>query len=260
MAALGQLQRRQRHRSGPCWPNLMRRSPLTRPSGPPGPRLTERSNWWNGCTCAVGALTTCENRYVEIGPASSPGMAGIWGQLPLTEGAALDARLDELAATVCREDPRTKEQRRIDSLCAVMAGQQLHCGCGSSDCPAGGEDKPAGGDPGAGQTIKLRNADLRRRAIWPGSDRCPPRCCANSLGAQIKPNTLPPKCESGYRPSAALAQFCALPGLVLPISGLRQAGGSVLDRLHDSVPARADTSVESQAAVRFSSLAQDVST
>ena len=71
-------------------------------------------------------------------------MAGIWGKLPLTEGAALDARLDELAATVCREDPRTKEQRRIDALCAGRPGRRLHCGCGAQDCPAGGADKPLG--------------------------------------------------------------------------------------------------------------------
>ena len=49
-------------------------------------------------------------------------MAGIYGHLesPPTR-ALLDATLDALAATVCDNDPRTKEQRRADALRAVVA-------------------------------------------------------------------------------------------------------------------------------------------
>ena len=54
-----------------------------------GPRLTERIDMWVERFDPCGAREprpTCENRYVEIGPASSPGMAGIWGQLPADRG------------------------------------------------------------------------------------------------------------------------------------------------------------------------------
>ena len=68
---------------------------------------------------------TRENRYVEIGP-SGPGMAGIWGNLAVTEGAALDDRLDQVAATVCGDDPRTRSQRRADALIALTT-QQTPC-------------------------------------------------------------------------------------------------------------------------------------
>ena len=153
-------------------------------------------------------------------------MAGIWGQLPLTEGAALDARLDELAATVCREDPRTKEQRRIDALCAVMAGQQLRCGCGSSDCPAGGEDKPLGQ---VVIQVLAEQSSLNGASEAPGYlagfGPVPAPLLRELAGsAKLKPLTLPPPmCESGYRPSAALAQFvrcrdlcCRFPGCDKP--------------------------------------------
>lgn len=88
---------------------------------------------------------TREDRYVEIGP-SRPGMAGIWGNVSITDGAALDDRLDEVAATVCRDDPRTAGQRRADALIAMAAGQmRLECGCGADDCLATGvDDKPLG--------------------------------------------------------------------------------------------------------------------
>ena len=194
-----------------------------------GPKLTERIDMWveRFDPCGVREpRPTCENRYVEIGPASSPGMAGIWGQLPLTEGAALDARLDELAATVCREDPRTKEQRRIDALCAVMAGQQLHCGCGSSDCPAGGEDKPLGQ---VVIQVLAEQSSLNGASEAPGYlagfGPVPAPLLRELAGsAKLKPLTLPPPmCESGYRPSAALAQFvrcrdlcCRFPGCDKP--------------------------------------------
>ena len=76
-----------------------------------------------------------DNRYGENAP-SSPGMAGVWGNVPLTDGAALDARLEEIAATMCGTDPRTTAQRRADALIALAAQQtRLHCGCGWGDCP-----------------------------------------------------------------------------------------------------------------------------
>jgi hypothetical protein len=47
-------------------------------------------------------------------------------------------RLNQLARTVCEEDPRTLAQRRADAMGALAAGQEsLACTCGSANCPAG---------------------------------------------------------------------------------------------------------------------------
>ena len=60
------------------------------------------------------------------------------------DAAALDQRLDALAATVCAHDPRTREQRRADALGALAAGaDRLGCRCARRDCAAG-QRRPAG--------------------------------------------------------------------------------------------------------------------
>lgn len=83
-----------------------------------GPKLTERIDMWVEKFDPTGVREprpTCDDRYVDIGP-NRPGMAGIWGNVSLTEGAALDERLDQVADTVCRDDPRSARQRRADAL------------------------------------------------------------------------------------------------------------------------------------------------
>ena len=66
------------------------------------------------------------------------GTAELSGLLASVDAAALDKRLDALAATVCEADPRTVEQRRADALGAVAVGlERLACRCGQAQCPAG---------------------------------------------------------------------------------------------------------------------------
>ncbi len=195
-----------------------------------GPNLQERVDMWVEKFDPAGTREprpTREDRHVVIGPSSTPGMAGIWGQLPLTEGAALDTRLDELAATVCRDDPRTKDQRRLDALCAVAAGQQLQCGCGSADCPAaGGADQPLG------QVViqvlaeqSTMNGTSEAPGYLAGFGPLPAPLLRELAGtAKLKPLELPPPiCEPGYRPSTALSEFvrcrdltCRFPGCDAP--------------------------------------------
>ncbi|WP_307787859.1 DUF222 domain-containing protein [Mycolicibacterium sp. S2-37] len=71
-----------------------------------------------------------DDRYVDVQPGAN-GMAEIYGTLRAPAAAALDRRLDELAATVCADDPRTKRQRRADALDMLTAGgAALACECG----------------------------------------------------------------------------------------------------------------------------------
>ncbi|PWQ84303.1 HNH endonuclease, partial [Enterococcus faecium] len=53
------------------------------------------------------------------------------------DAAALDQRLEALAATVCANDPRSHNPLRADAGGALGRGEAtLACQCGSEDCPA----------------------------------------------------------------------------------------------------------------------------
>lgn len=64
------------------------------------------------------------------------GITDVSGRLLTTDAQALDQRLDQLAATVCPDDPRNAGQRRADALGALAAGADgLMCRCGLPRCP-----------------------------------------------------------------------------------------------------------------------------
>ncbi len=82
--------------------------------------------------------TAALGRHVVIhDPPDGAGTAAIEGWLFAADAAALDARLDAMAAAVCEHDPRTAEQRRADALGALGHGaNRLQCACGRPDCGA----------------------------------------------------------------------------------------------------------------------------
>ncbi|MGE2722638.1 DUF222 domain-containing protein [Mycolicibacterium celeriflavum] len=70
-------------------------------------------------------------------PPDGSGTAAIEGWLFAADAAALDARLEAMAAAVCDHDPRTSEQRRADALGALGHGaDRLQCACGGPECEA----------------------------------------------------------------------------------------------------------------------------
>ncbi|MGE2693016.1 DUF222 domain-containing protein, partial [Mycolicibacterium pulveris] len=72
-----------------------------------------------------------EDRCVEIHPGDTAGMAILWGTLHAADAAAMDQRLEAMAATVCENDPRTKRQRRADACGPLARGEAtLACQCG----------------------------------------------------------------------------------------------------------------------------------
>ncbi len=76
-----------------------------------------------------------EDRHVHVG-AEADGMSEVSGSLPAADGRTLTGRLDEIARTVCADDPRSYAARRADALIAMCHGQdRLVCGCGRDDCP-----------------------------------------------------------------------------------------------------------------------------
>ncbi|WAC53723.1 HNH endonuclease signature motif containing protein [Gordonia sp. SL306] len=69
----------------------------------------------------------------------TPGQSRMSATLPAEHAAAVNAKLDAMAAGVHDDDPRTKAQRRLDGLVALAAGHTvLECRC--QDCVSGAPD------------------------------------------------------------------------------------------------------------------------
>jgi Domain of unknown function (DUF222) len=158
---------------------------------------------------------------------SDAGLSEVHACLFSTDAAALNKRLDALAATVCDADPRTRDQRRADALGALVARtDRLGCGCGSADCAAGG--RAAG--PVVIHVVAEQSA-LEGRSATPasvlGADGLIPAQVVAELAknATLRPLSPPPGAEpeSHYIPSAKLAAFvrardltCRAPGCDRP--------------------------------------------
>jgi Domain of unknown function (DUF222) len=156
------------------------------------------------------------------------GIAHIEGSLLSPDAHALDKRLTALAATVCKDDPRSRAQRRADALGALAAGaDRLSCGCGRVDCPTG--NRPAA-TPVVIHVI-AEQATITGGGSTPASEvgadgLIPPELVAElahsaKLVPLIHPGEAPP--EPGYVPSKALADFvrcrdltCRWPGCDRP--------------------------------------------
>lgn len=172
-----------------------------------------------------------KHRHVDIEPADTAGLAFLTGKLRAEDGAALDARLDALAATVCDNDPRTKSQRRADA-CGPLARYEatLACQCGSDDCPAAANRAEASA---AVIHILAEQATVDGTGDKPGYLKGFGVLPAESVrglvrNADLKPVVVPAAetaAQSGYRPGARLTEFlqwrdltCRWPGCDKPVS------------------------------------------
>ena len=147
-----------------------------------------------------------DDRHFEVGPAQN-GMAEIFGSVRATDGAALDARLAALAASVCRDDPRSTRQRRADTISALLAGEStMACQCGSEQCPAG-----ANADATSNVVIHVVaeeatvNGEGTTPGFVPGYGVIPPAMVREvAKTAQLKPIVVPkerwPSRSTGRRP------------------------------------------------------------
>jgi hypothetical protein len=152
----------------------------------------------------------------------------VFGRLITTDAHAVDARLDALAATVCANDPRTRNQRRADAMGALAVGaDRLNCRCGHPNCPAA-----AASTPGAVVIYVVADeAVLDGTASEPGSmigsDALIPAELIADLAksAKLRPLIHPTDAprEGRYTPSQQLTDFvrcrdltCRFPGCDRP--------------------------------------------
>jgi hypothetical protein len=120
------------------------------------------------------------------------GLTEIFGRLHTTDAHAIDARLDALAATVCADDPRTRNQRRADAMGALAIGAD-RLACRWTVRLSGPVDATT--EPGGDSCDRRSDRGRRRRARIDDRQRCAhPRraaCRAREIG-QAAP-TDPPR-------------------------------------------------------------------
>jgi hypothetical protein len=97
----------------------------------------------------VRSKRNAKDLYVEFDDKDDPnGVASFWGRLRVTDKKILQQRLDDLADTVCPNDPRTRGELRAAALSTLgvvgPALERLTCECGDTDCEGSGKDPRSG--------------------------------------------------------------------------------------------------------------------
>jgi len=168
-----------------------------------------------------------DDRHLEVRPGPN-GTAEIYGQVRAADGAVFDAALNQLATTVCPNDPRTHTQRRTDALTPWSnKASNMPCMCGSPDCTATSDTAPA--TPVVINVIAeaatvARTSD--KPGYLPGYGAVPAETVREmATTASLRPVPVPKDlvAEPNYRPSAALTRFvqnrdltCSFPGCDQP--------------------------------------------
>ncbi len=83
-------------------------------------------------------------RTVEFGsPGDQAGFSSLWARLYATDAGLIEQHVEELARSMCDDDPRSMDERRADALTAAVTDTAMVCGCGRKDCPGGQSEGPA---------------------------------------------------------------------------------------------------------------------
>ncbi|KAA0113305.1 HNH endonuclease signature motif containing protein [Mycolicibacterium sp. P9-22] len=93
----------------------------------------------------VRSKRNAKDLYVEFDDKDDPnGVASFWGRLRVTDKKVLEQRLNDLADTVCANDPRKRGELRAAALAALGAVgpalERLTCECGEAECEGSGKD------------------------------------------------------------------------------------------------------------------------
>ena len=84
------------------------------------------------------------SRTVDFGaPKDVPGITSLYARMNAADAAAMRARVEDLAHSVCEADPRSLDERRNDAFAALgLEMDSLPCQCGAEGCEAAGR-RPA---------------------------------------------------------------------------------------------------------------------
>ena len=157
-----------------------------------------------------GPRPPSQARYLDF-RSSGPGAASVYGALDAATAAVVDAALDALARGVCRDDPRSHDQRRAAAVHALATGGRLRCECGLRECPAADDGPVVGSAVNAVIHVIATPAALDGDglAFLPGYGQLPgdqvDRLAAQATVREVL--TPPDDAEPRYRPSAKLAEF-----------------------------------------------------
>ena len=195
-------------------------------------KLTDRLDMWVAKFDPAGVRVppaAKDNRYLDVAP-DALGMAFVGGVMNADDAAALDQRLEALAATVCANDPRSHNQLRADAGGALGRGEAtLACQCGSEDCPAAVVRESAAqvvihilAEQGTVDGTSDNPGYLSGFGVLPAEEV---RAAAAKKTAKLKPVRTPAaEPEKGYRPSAPLKDYlrwrdltCRFPGCDAPV-------------------------------------------
>jgi hypothetical protein len=94
-----------------------------------------------------GALRHSKDALQERGTefgflGDAAGYMTVWARMYAPDGAALEQRVNDMAHSVCADDPRTMDDRRNDALAAIATGTTLRCECDNPLCPGARDDRP----------------------------------------------------------------------------------------------------------------------
>ncbi len=157
----------------------------------------------------VRSKRNAKDLYVEFDDKDDPnGVSSFWGRLRVTDKKILEQRLDDLADTVCGNDPRKRgELHAAGALALGVVGpalERLTCECGDADCEGSGKDPRAGAVtiyvltdqvPAASEDARGRPRRAVRQPDWAGRDRAAAtgcgarggRCCGDRTGGPSRP-------------------------------------------------------------------------
>ncbi len=189
----------------------------------------------------VRSKRAAKDLYVEFDDKDDPnGVASFWGRLRITDKKILEQRLNDLADTVCANDPRKRGELRAAALAALgvvgPALERLTCECGDAGCAGSGKDPRAGALTIYALTDQAPAAsEDRPRQTTPGSAGTPDSEPAATEAAEHEPTapaaTAQPAAPAACNPSPGVM----LDGAIIPAAMLAEliAGGATIKPLSE---------------------------
>jgi hypothetical protein len=156
---------------------------------------------------------SASGRGVEFGsPADVAGITSMWARLHAPDAALIEQRVEQLARSVCDNDPRSIGERRADALTALAHYTELACTCGQPDCAGAAHDGPAKNAVvyvvADEKSVDAATADAAPGESAPGESAPTPAPCqappAYVLGAGVLPTAL----LGGILQRATIRQVC----------------------------------------------------